>query len=190
MKKLKTGRRAKRSFTPEFRADAVRLVVSGKSATQVAKDLDLTETTLREWVRRAPGVFRRIVSGLRLPALRAALAEHHAEELGVRDRELDVRPPHGLEARDRRRPLRPTSSCTRHRADHLRRQLTEAEGRHRRHQRGLVVEVPVGGVRRDPDFARGLAQAERGRSARLDQPDSRRHERIAEVAVVVAVAMH
>jgi transposase len=53
MKKLKTGRRAKRSFTPEFRADAVRLVVSGKSATQVAKDLDLTETTLREWVRRA-----------------------------------------------------------------------------------------------------------------------------------------
>ncbi len=53
MKKLKTGRRAKRSFTPEFRADAVRLVRNGRSATQVAKDLDLTETTLRVWVKRA-----------------------------------------------------------------------------------------------------------------------------------------
>jgi len=53
MKKLKTGRRAKRSFTPEFKADAVRLVRSGKSASLVAKKLDLTETTLREWAKRA-----------------------------------------------------------------------------------------------------------------------------------------
>ena len=53
MKKLKTGRRAKRSFTPAFKADAVRLVRSGKSASLVAKKLDLTETTLREWAKRA-----------------------------------------------------------------------------------------------------------------------------------------
>ncbi len=53
MKKQKLGRRARRSFTPEFKADAVKLVRAGKSPTQVAKDLDLTETALREWVKRA-----------------------------------------------------------------------------------------------------------------------------------------
>jgi len=36
MKKLKAGRRARRSFTPEFKSAAVRLVRNGKSATQVA----------------------------------------------------------------------------------------------------------------------------------------------------------
>ena len=53
MKKVKAGRRARRSFSPEDKADAVRLVKSGKSPSQVAKELDLTETALREWVRRA-----------------------------------------------------------------------------------------------------------------------------------------
>ncbi|ATB37474.1 lipoprotein [Cystobacter fuscus] len=45
-------RRKRRSFTPEFRADAVRLVREGsKSLPQVAKDLDLTEADQRGWVR-------------------------------------------------------------------------------------------------------------------------------------------
>jgi transposase-like protein len=48
-----SGRRARRSFTTEFKADAVRLTKSGKTITQVARELDLTETALREWVRRA-----------------------------------------------------------------------------------------------------------------------------------------
>ncbi len=52
-KKQQQGRRARRSFTPEFKADAVRLVKSGKTVGQVARELDLTETALREWVRRA-----------------------------------------------------------------------------------------------------------------------------------------
>ncbi len=52
-KKQQRGRRARRAFTPEFKADAVRLVKSGKTAVEVAKELDLTETALREWVRRA-----------------------------------------------------------------------------------------------------------------------------------------
>ncbi len=47
------GRRARRSFTPAFKADAVRLAKSGKTIAQVARELDLTETALREWVRRA-----------------------------------------------------------------------------------------------------------------------------------------
>jgi len=46
-------RRTRRSFTPEFKADAVRLTKSGKTIGQVARELDLTETALREWVRRA-----------------------------------------------------------------------------------------------------------------------------------------
>jgi transposase-like protein len=47
-------RRTRRSFTPEFKAEAVRLCrVGDRSVRQVAKDLDLTETALREWVHRA-----------------------------------------------------------------------------------------------------------------------------------------
>jgi transposase len=49
--------RARRSFTKEFKAETVRLVregaAIGKSVGKIAKDLDLTETALREWVRRA-----------------------------------------------------------------------------------------------------------------------------------------
>lgn len=47
-------RRKRRSFTPENKAEAVRLVREGsKSLPQVAKDLDLTESALRNWVREA-----------------------------------------------------------------------------------------------------------------------------------------
>lgn len=47
-------RRKRRSFTPEFKAEAVRLVLEeGKTVGQVARDLDLTETALRTWVERA-----------------------------------------------------------------------------------------------------------------------------------------
>ena len=48
------GRRLRRTFTEEFKAGAVRLVLEeGKTVGQVARDLDLTETALREWVHRA-----------------------------------------------------------------------------------------------------------------------------------------
>jgi transposase-like protein len=48
------ARRKRRSFTPEFKAEAVRLCrVGDRSITEVANDLDLTETALREWVKRA-----------------------------------------------------------------------------------------------------------------------------------------
>lgn len=46
-------RRTRRSFTDEFRAGAVRLVLDeGKSVARVARDLDLTESALRLWVVR------------------------------------------------------------------------------------------------------------------------------------------
>jgi transposase-like protein len=48
------GKRKRRAFTPEFKAEAVRLAqVGDRSVGQVARDLDLTETALREWVKRA-----------------------------------------------------------------------------------------------------------------------------------------
>ena len=47
-------RRAKRSFSEEFKAGAVRLVLDeGKTVPQVARDLDLTRSSLRLWVEHA-----------------------------------------------------------------------------------------------------------------------------------------
>jgi transposase len=47
-------RRQRRQFDPEFKEQAVRLVLDeGKSVGAVARDLDLTETALRDWVKRA-----------------------------------------------------------------------------------------------------------------------------------------
>lgn len=47
-------RRKRRSFTKEFKAEAVRLCrVGDRSISQIARDLDLTEAALREWVKRA-----------------------------------------------------------------------------------------------------------------------------------------
>ena len=54
MSKKTVGRRRRRSFTNEFKADAVRHYQSGdRSIAEVARDLDLTETALRSWVRKA-----------------------------------------------------------------------------------------------------------------------------------------
>ena len=48
------SRRARRQFDEDFKAQAVRLVLDeGKTVPTVARDLDLTETALREWVHRA-----------------------------------------------------------------------------------------------------------------------------------------
>ncbi len=54
MDEAKRPKRAKRSFSDEFRAGAVRLVLDeGKTVAQVARDLDLTPSALRGWVERA-----------------------------------------------------------------------------------------------------------------------------------------
>jgi transposase len=47
-------RRQRRSFSDEFKAEVVKKVVSsGKTAGQVARDLDLTETAVRHWLKQA-----------------------------------------------------------------------------------------------------------------------------------------
>ena len=46
--------RSRRSFTAEFKAEIVELCQRGdRSVGQVAKDFDLTETAVREWLRQA-----------------------------------------------------------------------------------------------------------------------------------------
>jgi transposase len=46
--------RARRLFTPEFKAEIVELCQRGdRSIGRVARDFDLTETAVREWVRQA-----------------------------------------------------------------------------------------------------------------------------------------
>src|SRR5215207_949044 len=47
-------KRQRRSFTDEFRAGTVRLVLDeGKTVSQVARDLDLTPSALTNWVKQA-----------------------------------------------------------------------------------------------------------------------------------------
>lgn len=49
-----TGRRARRRFSDEFMAGAVRLVLDeGKTIGAVARELDLTPSSLANWVRYA-----------------------------------------------------------------------------------------------------------------------------------------
>ena len=49
------AKRKRRVFSAEFKAEAVRLCrVGDRTVRQVAEDLDLTETALRDWLKRAP----------------------------------------------------------------------------------------------------------------------------------------
>ena len=48
------AKRKRRVFAPDFKKEAARLCrVGNRTIAQVAKDLDLTETALREWVKQA-----------------------------------------------------------------------------------------------------------------------------------------
>lgn len=47
------GKRPRRKFTEEFKREAVRICrEGGRSIGQVAKELDLTESAIRNWVRQ------------------------------------------------------------------------------------------------------------------------------------------
>ncbi|WP_422768991.1 transposase [Plantactinospora sp. WMMC1484] len=50
----KKPRRPRRAFTPEFKAEIVEVCRRGdRTVGQVAKDFDLTETAVRDWVKQA-----------------------------------------------------------------------------------------------------------------------------------------
>ena len=47
-------RRQRRKFTPEYKAEVVALIrSSGKSVGQIARELGLVETSVREWMQKA-----------------------------------------------------------------------------------------------------------------------------------------
>ena len=76
--------RPRRSFTAEFKADIVERCQRGdRTIGQVARDFDLTETAVREWVRQAE-----VDAGERpglTSAERAELAELRRENRRLRD---------------------------------------------------------------------------------------------------------
>ncbi len=48
------GKRHRRRFTDEFKAETVKLIrESGRTVGSVARELDLTETAVRNWVKQA-----------------------------------------------------------------------------------------------------------------------------------------
>jgi transposase len=61
----KKGRRARRQFSEEFKDGAVRLVLhEGKTVGAVARELDLTGSSLATWVNRARAEQTKGKSGL------------------------------------------------------------------------------------------------------------------------------
>ena len=70
--------RPRRSFSPEQKADAVRLVHQVGNLTQVARDLDLNRHVLKRWVQQARGGEPR--SGPRKPSAAEPQGKLTAEE--------------------------------------------------------------------------------------------------------------
>jgi transposase-like protein len=77
------ARRKRRKFNPEFKAEAVRLArVGDRTIQQIATDLDLTESSLRSWVKQAD------VDAGEGPSAPAALTTAEKTELSELRREV------------------------------------------------------------------------------------------------------
>ena len=58
------ARKKRRRFTPEFKAETVRLIqTSDRSISEICKELDLGETAVRRWVQQAEPQSRPVRSG-------------------------------------------------------------------------------------------------------------------------------
>ena len=81
----------RRTFTPEFKAQAVTLVTEqGKSVAEVARDLDLSESLLRGWRQALAAAGDRAFPGHgNVPALEGQLRRLRAEnERLTRERDI------------------------------------------------------------------------------------------------------
>ena len=75
-------KRRRRAFTPEFKAEAVKVVrQSGRSVAEMARELGLTQTALRRWVDEAEAAAQ--PGALKLEE-RAELAELRREVVRLR----------------------------------------------------------------------------------------------------------
>jgi transposase-like protein len=82
--------RRRRSFTPEFKAEAVRLCrVGDRSIGQVARDLDLTETCLRSWLKNAEQQPSELSTATQSPRTLADI-EHENERLRQKVKRLEM----------------------------------------------------------------------------------------------------
>jgi transposase len=78
--------RRRRSFTPEFKTEIVELCRQGdRSVGQVAKDFDLTEMAVREWVKQAERDSGARQDGGRTSSERKELAELRRENRRLRE---------------------------------------------------------------------------------------------------------
>jgi len=84
------GKRKRRAFSPEFKAEAVRLVrESQKSVGTIARELDLTETALRRWVQQGEVDAGRGPTGALTTSEREELAQLRRENKRLRlEREI------------------------------------------------------------------------------------------------------
>jgi transposase len=79
-------RRHRRAFTPEFKAEIVELCQRGdRSVGQVARDFDLTETAVREWVKQAERDVGTRQDGGLTSSERRELAQLRAENRRLRE---------------------------------------------------------------------------------------------------------
>src|SRR4051812_20601011 len=90
METMGRKKRPRRSFTPAFKAEVVELVRQpGQTAVSVARDLDLTETAVRQWVRQTDVDASDGAGGDWTSAERAELARLRAENRVLRE-ERDI----------------------------------------------------------------------------------------------------
>lgn len=84
------GKRKRRHFTPEYKAEVVRLAqTSGKTAGQLARELDLTETAVRSWIKQAEVDAGKVSGGALTTAEREELAALRREVKSLRmEREI------------------------------------------------------------------------------------------------------
>ena len=77
----KKGKRSRRSFTPEFKEEAVRMLLDGHSAASVAQRLGLGANVLYRWKRKILGEEGAIASDLesRVRQLESELARVERE---------------------------------------------------------------------------------------------------------------
>ena len=84
------AKKKRRHFTPEYKAEVVALVrKGGKTIGQVARDLELTETSVRAWVRQAEVDAGKGPAGALTTAEREELASLRRENKNLRlEREI------------------------------------------------------------------------------------------------------
>jgi transposase len=85
--------RPRRFFPPEYKAEVVELIrTTGKTVGQVARELDLTETAVRQWVRQADLDTGRRSDGLTPPSVASCAACAGRIETCVRSVKSSGRP--------------------------------------------------------------------------------------------------